>query len=70
MGTRVSQLGGSRNYDSRLFRAIERNDTTTAKYLIEKNVDINRIENGHTPLNLALHRRNTDVVKLLLKQGN
>ena len=69
MGTRVSQLSRSRSYDSRLFRAIERNDMTTVKYLVEKHIDINRIENGHTPLNLALHRRNTEIVKMLLDEG-
>ena len=69
MGTRVSLLSGSRSYDSRLFRAIERNDVTTVKYLVEKRIDINRIENGHTPLNLALHRRNTEIVKMLLEEG-
>lgn len=69
MGHKVSQLGGSRSYDSRLFRAIERGDMATIRYLVEKQVDVNRVENKHTPLNLALHRRNTDAVKLLLQHG-
>ncbi len=69
MGNKVSQLG-SKSYDSRLFRAIERNDLTTAKYLIEKGIDINKVENGHTPLNLAMHRRNNEIVNMLLDKGN
>ncbi len=69
MGAKVSQSNSSGTYDSRLFRAIERNDMTTVKYLIGKRIDINKIENKHNPLNLALHRRNTEVVNLLLEQG-
>ena len=57
-------------YESRLFRAVHKGDMETIQLLVSKKVDLNKIENGHSALSLAIFCKNTSAVKLLLAAGN
>ena len=70
MGAKQSQPGhSSLRFDSRLLRAVFRNDIETVEYLIAHHSDLNIVEHGHGALNVALHVQNKQVAKLLLDAG-
>lgn len=68
MGIKYSQF--KQDYNHRIHRAVARSDIKTLKYLLEKSVaDIDVIEDGHLPINIALHRRNDAIINLLIDSG-
>lgn len=56
-------------FDSRLLRAVQQNLHQVALYLIQNKIDLNTVEHGFNALNLAIHRRNRDVVNALIIAG-
>lgn len=57
-------------YEARLLRAVRRKDYRVCQYLARKrDVDLNVVEFGHSALNIAIHQRDTEIVKLLLDAG-
>ena len=66
----VALLRKRHQFDSRLMRAIARDDLKTIQYLLSReNSLLDKIEAGLTPLNLAIYRRNKQVTKMLIDKG-
>jgi len=66
-----SRVGGKPNtIHEALVQAIMNDDVEMAKSLIDEGADVNLIgRNGSTPLFLAIHKNNIDMVKLLIKKN-
>ncbi len=68
----IKNLAQKRNVDHAniLHFAIDNSMTALAKILIAKNMDINaKLKNDATPLNIAIYRKNVEIVEELLKNN-
>ena len=68
--TQFRALRRRNQFDSRLMRAVAREDMKVIQYLLSHEPGLlNRVEAGLTPLNLAIYKRNKVVTQLLIDNG-